>query len=123
MKTQTKEEVYRAMKADVEELLKLTPDSGRRWTHTRTDLIEMIYIVFLTADLSRDDGSPATFRWMVTRIFNNLGLHVPANPVAVAMTARNRKGVRQRPFEERYFQSNKGLRACSPEHLRSARTK
>ena len=29
----------------------VTPDSGRRWTHTRTDLIEMIYIVFLTADL------------------------------------------------------------------------
>lgn len=107
MKTQTKEDVYRAMKADVEELLNMTPDSGRRWTHTRTDLVEMIYIVFLTADLMRDDGSPATFKWMVARIFNNLGLHAPANPVAVAIAARNRKGVRQRPFEERFFEKVK----------------
>lgn len=103
MKTPTKEEVYRAMKADVEELLRLAPDSGRRWTHSRTDLLEMIYIVYLTADLSRDDGSPATFRWLVARIFSNLNLRPPANPVAVAITARNRKGVRQRPYEERYF--------------------
>ena len=102
MKTHTKEEVYRAMKADVEELLKLTPDSGQRWTLTRTDLVEMVYLVFLTGDLTRDDGSPATFKWMLSSVFRNLNLRMPANPVAVATAARNRKGVRQRPFEDRY---------------------
>lgn len=103
MKTQVNhEEVYQAMTKEVEELISLPPHSGRRWAYGKADLIEMIYIVYLTNTLTRDDGSPATFRWMVERIYGNLGLPIPANPVGKAQAARNRKGIRQRPFEERY---------------------
>lgn len=104
MKTHTREEVYRAMRADVVQLLDSRQAPAQRWAHTsRTDLIEMIYIVYLMGDLDKPDGSPASFRWMVDTIFQRLRLRVPANPVAVAQAARNRKGVRQRPFEERYL--------------------
>lgn len=102
---ENKEEIYRAMTREVLELLNLPANSKVKWTHAKADLIEMIYIVYLTNHLTRDDGSPATFKWMVNRIYSNLGLRVPANPVCKAVAAHNRKGVRQRPFEERYRRS------------------
>lgn len=96
------DEALRRMQADVEELITLSPDDGLYWKSPKIDLIELLHTVFTSCGVTDDHGRPATFRWMVQRVCSNLHVIPPVNPFAMASAARNRKGVRQSPFIERY---------------------
>lgn len=96
------DEALRRMQADVEELITLSPEDRLYWKSPKIDLIEMLHTVFTSGGVTDDHGRPATFRWMVQRVCRNLHVTPPANPFAMASAARNRKGVRQSPFIERY---------------------
>ena len=96
------DEALRRLQADVEELITLSPDDRLYWKSPKIDLIELLHTVFTSGGVIDDHGRPATFRWMVRGVCRTLPAPPPANPFAMASAARNRKGVRQSPFIERY---------------------
>lgn len=87
---------------DMMQLLGRSADEGLVWRSSKTDLMEMVHILYCT-DMVRDaDGLPMTFRELVRRVCDIVHESVPRNPGAYVMRARQRKGRRALPLEERY---------------------
>ena len=103
MKKQTMNTAKAHMEQALTEILRQTGDgTGMRWTGTQTDLVEMLYTVYLDGIFIDDKGCPETFASLVRRVCRTLHVNGPKNPRAVAYIARSRKGFHQRPFLERY---------------------
>lgn len=96
------EEVSLHMQHDVEWLLSLKPEDNRRWQLAKVDLLEMIHTVYQRGEIYDEQGRPASFQWMVTRICRNLHVSIPRNPRSMVSAGRQRKGIRQRCLKERY---------------------
>lgn len=78
------------------------PEDGLVWASSKTDLIEMVHILYIS-ELMRDSGNlPMTFRELVRRACAIVHVTEPCNPNQLVARARLRKGRRMLPLEERY---------------------
>ncbi|MCI6504706.1 MAG: hypothetical protein MSA13_08875 [Prevotella sp.] len=83
-------------------LLGRSASEGLVWRSSKTDLIEMVHIVYC-ADVLRDaQGLPLTFRELVRRACEIVHVSIPANPNQLVTRAQQRKGRRMLPLLERY---------------------
>lgn len=71
------------------------------WNGTKTDLIELIHIAWLSAEVYEPDGNPAHFSWMVRTVFANCNMTVPRNPSKKVANACRKMGQVSRSMEER----------------------
>lgn len=83
------------MTEDVRKLINGEKESCQRWCTCNTDLIEGIYIAYLSESIMTTEGNPMSFKEMVTMAYNVLGTKQPANPRAYVYRAQTRKGTRQ----------------------------
>lgn len=103
MKTQQMEIARNNMHCEIKNLIAINDDELHlQWTGHKVDLIEAAYDTYLLAHLTDNNGQPATFTWIVNRLFHVLHVDVPRNPWATLSKLRHRKNVRQAPFLERY---------------------
>lgn len=91
---------------DLEELYGHSPEEGLKWKSTKTDLIEMIHILFHSERIKDDLGLPATFVMLVNHYCGILHVKVPVNPRQLVGRAVQSKGIRSLPLYRRY----KGLK-------------
>ncbi|MCR4919408.1 MAG: hypothetical protein K5928_06305 [Prevotella sp.] len=89
--------------AEVEQLLLASDDGRSRWTGSKADLYEAIYVAWDT-HLIRDEatGSPMLLKQMMVRVCRLMSVAVPANPYSMARRAARRKGVKAASYMERY---------------------
>lgn len=88
--------------SDMVRLLARSETEGLTWRASKTDLIEMVHLVYL-ADVMRDaTGLPMTFIALVRRACRIVHVPVPANPNQLVTRAQMRKGRRMLPLTERY---------------------
>ena len=72
------------------------------WVGLHTDLLEIIYLVFLD-NLVRDaQGTPLPLARLIEHTYAVLHMCVPANPYSLIRRARRRKGVRRTTMLQRY---------------------
>ena len=102
MKGEQMEQARAAMHHEVAQLLALSVDDQLRWTGHKVDLIEIAHDVFLRGHFLDERGRPATFRWIVERLFGVLHVEVPRNPWSLVSKVRRRKNIHQAPYLERY---------------------
>ena len=101
--TLTRREAERLLASEVATIAGRTPDDRLRWTGTTKDLMEALYVAFLTATLRDDDGNGLSFLHIVRHCCTVLHTRIPLNPHDVARRAMNRKGMKSLPFLDRYL--------------------
>lgn len=80
-----------------------TPDrDGLYWVGLQTDLLEVVYMVFVDQVVRDEAGTPMTLKCLVDRAFAVLHLYRPHNPYSLIARARRRKGIRRQTMLERY---------------------
>ncbi|MCM1078084.1 MAG: hypothetical protein NC344_02210 [Bacteroidales bacterium] len=82
------------MTEKVRVILSSTESDGLQWKGTKTDLLELLHEVYYHCGITMDDGSYATFSYLVAHAFRVFGIIPPRNPRARASRAENRKGMR-----------------------------
>ena len=88
--------------SDMVALLGRSEKEGLRWRSSKTDLIEMVHMVYC-ADVMRDGGGlPLTFTELVRRACAIVHVAVPGNPNQLVARAQQRKGRRVLPLLMRY---------------------
>lgn len=88
--------------ADMKGLLAHDSADGLRWHGTRTDLIEMVHILYESCEIRDEDGLPIAFNRLVERCCRVLGEKVPRNPCTYLSHARQCQGVKRAPLLLRY---------------------
>ena len=102
MKAQQREESAHSLVVEVCQLLNEPPGTDLTWTGSRSDLIEALHTAYLLGEVCDEHGHPYSFAAMVGHACKLLHCPVPRNPSAIAARARERKGVRQTNFFDRY---------------------
>ncbi len=87
---------------DMTRLLTHSADEGLQWRGSKTDLLEMVHILYWSDSIRDADGLPATFKNLVCRVCGILHVTVPRNPSQLVCHARRRKGRRVLPLLKRY---------------------
>ena len=101
MKNRTKEMnelrsiVISEMTEKVTFILSRSESEGLQWKGTKTDLVELLHEVYYHCGITMEDGSYATFTYLVERAFSVFGMTPPRNPRARAVRAESRKGMRR----------------------------
>lgn len=98
-----KGDVRYAIAEELLRLLWLKPSCKCRWQGTTTDLVELVYFIYSEGLLIDDKGFPLSFRILTALFFGLLQVKIPANPSAIVLRARQRKGVRRYNIIERYM--------------------
>lgn len=114
MRERMSDDARERMEAAFIELLGYTPEDNLRWEGSKIDLVELVYAAYMDKIVIDGDGCPATFSWLISHVFGILHVGVPANPRSYVARIRSRKGVRQRPFLERYALITKGKGHVAP---------
>lgn len=114
METQRMKEAREHLTEEVVELLRMAPGDGARWTGTSIDLMEIIHIAYTQGTICDDTGNAYTFARLVTRACLILHMKEPRNPRSSAYKAAQSKGVRRRPFIERYADMLFGMKTDRP---------
>ena len=78
------------------------PEVPMRWNGTRTQLFEMIYLIYIEDMLLTDDGCPLTLRAISTMTCLRFGERLASNPCAYIYKSRARKDIRSRSFFDIY---------------------
>lgn len=102
MKTQEVKEARERLTEEFVELLSRSPAAGVRWTGTVRDLMEAAHVAYVNGTVCDAEGCVCTFRALAERACEVLHVSMPRNPSAVAYQGERRKGVRRKPFLERY---------------------
>ncbi len=87
---------------EMKSLLTHSPEDNLKWCSTKTDLIEMIHILYESSEVRDAYGVPVSFCSLVNRCFAILNVKVPSNPNSYVSQARNCKGQRRAPLLLRY---------------------
>ena len=87
---------------EMKQLMECSEDDGLRWRGTKTDLVEMVHILWESELLRDDDGLPVTFRELLLRCCRVLHTAVPRDPASYLAQARQCKGMRRMPLLLRY---------------------
>jgi len=92
-------------------LLSFESKGRHKWIGTKTDLLEMAHLAYVSDTVRDEQGRHATFRWIASRVCNNLRIKTPRNPNAFVSKAMQRKNTKQAPLLERYCHLlyNKGI--------------
>ena len=99
MKNRTKEMnelrsiVISEMTEKVRFILSRSESEGLQWKGTKTDLVELLHEVYYHCGITMEDGSYATFTYLVERAFSVFGMTPPRNPRARGVRAESRKTV------------------------------
>lgn len=102
MKTQQMREARERLTEEFIDMLRMSPDDGVKWTGTMRDLMEAAHVAYIYGTLCDAEGTACTFRALAARACSVLHVAMPRHPSAVAYQGEQRKGVRRRPFIERY---------------------
>lgn len=95
-------EARRLMAKQLGELLACSPRENLYWNESKTDLIDLVHEVFVSAMLVDRQGRPYTFRKMAKLACAVLHMPEPSNFYSIVYNARNRKGIKQKSFFSRY---------------------
>lgn len=87
---------------EVTALLNRDASEGLRWHGTRRDLLEALHTAYFYGRIVDADGQLLSFLEIVKRSYDILHLPCPHNPWSIVVRAKNRKGMRQTTFFERY---------------------
>ena len=91
------------MAQEVEQLLKEHQEQeGLTWTGSKADLMEALYYAFESGCLHDDYGMLLTFADIVRRGCTLLHIEPSRNPYVTALRARQRKGMKNLNYLERY---------------------
>jgi len=95
-------QVRESIVSDMSQLLSHSEDEGLSWCSTKTDLMEMVHILYC-ADVMKDvQGLPLTFLELVRRVCRIVHVSVPSNPNHLVSRAQMRKGRKMLPLVQRY---------------------
>ena len=72
------------------------------WKGSVTDLMELVYLVYVNGNFRDADGYPLSMVELTRRACTALCMPVPDNPYALAARAMNRKGLKRQPLLDRY---------------------
>lgn len=97
---------------DMKNLLTHSVDEGLKWRGTKTDLVEMVHILYESEELIDEDGLPVTFKQLLIRCCSVVHERVPRNPATYLTQARQCKGIKRAPLLMRY----KGEFVMDPPH-------
>lgn len=87
---------------DMKELLSHHEDEGLQWHGTKTDLVEMVHILYESEELTDEDGVPVSFKRLLERCCCVVHERVPRNPATYLSQARQCKGMKRAPLLMRY---------------------
>ena len=87
---------------DMKELLQHREDEGLQWHGTKTDLVEMVHILYESEEVRDEYGVPVAFKALLCRICMILQVKMPRNPCSYLGQARECKGIRRAPLLIRY---------------------
>lgn len=87
---------------EMKQLMEHNEEDGLRWKGTKTDLVEMVHILWESEQLRDDDGLPVTFRELMIRCFKVVHMKMPRNPASYLAQARQCKGMKRMPLLLRY---------------------
>lgn len=73
-----------------------------KWSGSQSDLMEMVYTVYISGLRRDDSGSLMTLTALTKSYFGMMHIKCPSNPHALASRARNRKGSRCSTMLERF---------------------
>lgn len=99
---QSRAVVRQRMVDDMLSLMRRRPDEGLSWASTKTDLIEMVHLLYISEVMRDRNNLPMTFKELVRRACAIVHVSEPRNPNQLVARARLRKGLRMLPLEERY---------------------
>lgn len=103
MRAQMKEQARERLVDEFCELLSHSESEHLKWKQAAIDLMEGLYMVWMSQRVTNGEGSPASFRELVARGCTILHMHIPANPHACVYKASLRRGIRRAPFFDRYL--------------------
>lgn len=103
MRTQLREQARERLVDEFCELLSHSEKENLRWKQPAIDLMEGLYMVWLSQRVTNSEGSPTSFRELVARCCTILHMHIPANPHGCVYKASLRRGIRRTPFFDRYM--------------------
>ncbi|WP_298450622.1 hypothetical protein [uncultured Prevotella sp.] len=92
----------RIMAQQLGQLLARNPAENLYWTESKTDLMELVYEVYVAENPVDRLGRPYSFSEMARRACAVLHVPMPKNPYAMVYNARERKGLKQKSFFSRY---------------------
>ena len=95
-------EAYGRIVNDMEELLHHSPSEGLVWLSNRTDLMEMIYMLYEQESVRDADGKAMAFTALLRRFCAILHQTYPCNPYSYLRSASRRKGFKVMPLLQRY---------------------
>ncbi len=68
----------------------LQPPATVHWTRTKTDLVELVHLAWLTHRICDEHGCPCTQRWLASRVFAAAGIDMPRSLTHVVWKINNR---------------------------------
>ena len=80
----------------------LTAREAYTWRGTHTELLEMVYIVYVEEWFTTMRGTPPTFKQLAALIFDCFGCQLPSNPYAYINKSRTRKTHLRQHFLDTY---------------------
>ncbi len=99
-----KEQTERAMRELEAEFRRLFDNNESvcgKWKGTMSDLVEFTHIVWTNGDIRDECGRTLSFKLMLQKACDALGMSVPKNPTAIMNNVKRRKNIYQKPLEER----------------------
>lgn len=84
-------------------LLNHTAEENLRWKSTKTDLIQMVHILYESEEVRDDEGLAVTFKELVERFCMLLHVAVPNNPYAYVRRGDICQGIRKQKLLIRYL--------------------
>lgn len=72
-----------------------TARGGMMWRGTRTDLIELSYLIYKSGCVTNVKGKPATFKMVYKALFGQFGVPVPDNPTKIVDNLKHRRNPKQ----------------------------
>lgn len=90
--------------ADMKDLLlNHTAEENLRWKSTKTDLIQMVHILYESEEVRDNEGLAVTFKELVERFCLLLHVAVPKNPHTFVGQANNCQGIKRQRLLLRYM--------------------
>lgn len=74
-----------------------------RWKMTKTDLIEMVHIAYLEAEIMEPGGQVAHFSYLLREAFRAINQSMPANPNKHVKRAAQKQGINSISMEQRVY--------------------
>ncbi len=75
--------------ADVRSIIDPTQPTPA-WTRTKTDLVELVHLAWLTRQITDPYGRPCTQRWLAQQVFGACGIDMPRSLTHVVWKINNR---------------------------------